>query len=455
LTTTISITYDEPMSATTATSRTLVVHAGQGGLVKGAYSLENGGKTLILLPDAYFHSGELLHVTATTATVSITGEHPVTPTVWQFRTAVAGGSGYLFSHSAAPTFGSGESTYGIAIGDVDGDGDLDAVVANFSDQAESVYLNDGTGQFAAHPVSPTFGSRYSAAVALGDVDDDGDMDALVANGDGPQDVYLNNGSGCFTLHSISPTFGAGESMDVELGDVDGDGDLDAIVANWRAPHDVYLNDGTGRFAPQPISPTFGFNWSFDVAVGDVDGDGDLDAITANYYNQPQAVYLNDGTGRFAAHPISPTFGSGYSHSVALGDLDGDGDLDAVVANHYNNQAEEVYLNDSTGRFAPHPISPTFGAGNSSTVVLGDMDGDGDLDVVVSNIEHQAEDVYFNDGTGGFVAHRTFGAGRSTDMVLGDVDGDGDLDALVANFGAPHTVWINTNSVIYLPLVIKD
>jgi hypothetical protein len=453
-TTTVSITYDEPMSTTTVASRTLVVQAKQGGLVTGIYSLENEGKTVVLVPDAPFHPGELVHATATTATLSITGEHPAAPTVWQFRTAVTGGSGYLTPHPTAPTFGAGESSYGITTGDVDGDGDLDAVVANFSDQAETVYLNDGTGQFTAHPISPTFGSRSSTAVALGDVDSDGDLDALVANGAAPQDVYLNNGLGCFAPHPISPTFGAGESVAIELGDVDGDGDLDAVVANWQAAQDVYLNDGTGRFAPHPISPTFGFDLSFDIAMGDVDGDGDLDAVTANYYDQAQAIYLNDGTGRFAAHPISPTFGAGYSNDIALGDLDGDGDLDAVVAN-YDDQAEDVYLNDGTGRFTAHPDSPTFGAGRSSTVALGDLDGDGDLDAIVSNAEGQAEDVYLNDGTGCFATHRTFGGGNSLDIVLGDVDGDGNLDALVANFGAPHTVWLNQDFVVYLPLVTRD
>jgi hypothetical protein len=454
-TTAISITYDEPMSATTITSHTFVVHAAQGGLVSGVYSLENEGKTIVLVPDAPFHPGELVHATATTATLSITGEHPITPTVWQFRTAVTGGSGYFAPHPTAPTFGAGERSYGITVGDVDGDGDLDAVVANWG-TPQDVYLNDGLGHFTAHPISPTFGAGASYAVALGDLDSDGDLDVLVANGAAPQDVYLNNGLGCFAPHPISPTFGAGESTAIELGDVDGDGDLDAVVANWGTPQDVYLNDGTGGFARHPASSTFGAGQSFDVALGDLDDDGDLDAVVANYYNQAQAVYLNDGTGRFATHPISPTFGAGSSHDIALGDLDGDGDLDAVIANYYNNQAEDVYLNNGTGRFASHPISPTFGAGESSTVALGDLDGDGDLDAIVSNAEGQAEDVYLNDGTGCFAVHRTFGGGNSLGIVLGDVNDDGNLDALVANFATPqHTVWLNQDFVVYLPLVTRD
>jgi hypothetical protein len=145
--------------------------------------------------------------------------------------------------------------------------------------------------------------------------------------------------------------------------------------------------------------------------------------------------------------------------VALGDVDGDGDLDALVAND-NDAAQEVYLNDGAGVFSAHPISPTFGAGNSRDLALGDVDGDGDLDALVANDYGAAQEVYLNDGAGVFSAHPispTFGAGASMDVALGDVDGDGDLDALVANVSAAQTVWLNRNSAdeVFLPLVIRS
>jgi len=503
-------TYDEPISATTVTSRTFAVHAMQTGLLTATHGVANAGNTIVVTPTHIFHPGELVQTTATTDTLNLSGQGPISPTVWQFRAAVGvgndlgsgvfaahpssptfgggastavvlgdvdgdgdldaivandggaqdvhlnDGTGRFAAHPISPTFGAGEST-DVALGDVDGDGDLDALVANYSfpiGQPQDVYLNDGTGRFAAHPISPTFGACLSYAAALGDVDDDGDLDALVANYTQAQDVYLNDGTGRFAAHPISPTFGAGRSRDVALGDVDGDGDLDAIVANYSfpigQPQDVYLNDGTGRFAAHPISPTFGAGDSWDVALGDVDGDGDLDALVANSSNQAQDVHLNDGTGCFAAHPSAPTFGRGNSWDVALGDVDGDGDLDAIVANY--NEPQDVYLNDGTGRFAAHPISPTFGVGDSASVALGDVDGDGDLDAIVANysfLTGQPQDVYLNDGTGRFASHPispTFGAGESRAVALGDVDGDGDLDAIVANSAAAQTVWLNRHRV---------
>jgi uncharacterized repeat protein (TIGR01451 family) len=603
-TTTVSLTYSETIDAATVTSHTFAVHAFQTGLVTITHGVR--GHTIVVTPTRPFHPGELVQTTATTRTLSITGEQPLSYTVWGFFVAVEDGEGVFVPHPISPTFGTGNSA-DVALGDVDGDGDLDAVVANVMDNpqlvylndgaggftlhpgdpafglgeslavslgdldgdgdldalvangdgaAQDVYLNDGDGAFAAHPSAPTFGTGDSRGVALGDVDDDGDLDALVANALGvPQDVYLNDGSGAFTAHPISPTFGAGASTAIALGDLDGDGDLDAVVADGGT-QDVYLNDGSGAFAPHPNSPSLDTGDSWDVALGDVDGDGDLDAVIANFYGEAQQVYLNDGGGDFSAHPFIHTFGAGWSFAVALGDVDHDGDLDALVANYgtqgtvWLNQQGQVMemspppnshdapldaslvittnnpisptsvtsrtlfvhggfqgrvsgtisvtlpglqfdpgddwfpgelvqtsvtsgvldtsgapflpyvwqfrsgVGGGSGSFTPHPISPTFGAGDSRAVALGDVDGDGDLDALVANGAGQPQEVYLNDDSGVFVPHPlvpTFGAGESQDIALGDVDGDGDLDALVSNYAnQPQEVYLNNDGGVFSP-----
>ena len=445
----VTVTYNESISLTSVTSRTFAVYGSQSAIFTGTYSLSNLSRTVMLDPARNFFPGERLDATVTTATLTLTGEHPIRSIVWQWWATVDDGSGVFAPHPVSPTFGGGDST-AVALGDLDNDGDLDAIVANAGNQPQNVRLNDGTGRFLPHPVSPTLGAGNSTAVALGDVDGDGDLDAIIANDTGQaQDVYLNDGTGQLTPHPVAPTFGAGNSTAVALGDVDGDGDLDVVVANDTGQaQDVYLNDGTGQFTPHPSAPTFGAGDSTAVALGDVDRDGDLDAVVANASGQPQDVYLNDGTGQFTPHPSAPTFGAGNSTAVALADLDGDRDLDAVVAN--DGAAQEVYLNDGTGQFAPHPSIPTFGSGNSTAVVLADVDDDGGLDAVVANDTGQAQDVYLNDGSGRFTAHpikSTFGAGNSTDLALGDIDGDGDLDIVVANDGGQvQTVWVNRDEV---------
>jgi len=317
----------------------------------------------------------------------------------------------------------------IKLGDVDGDGDLDAFVANASYQANKVWLNDGNGTF--NDSGQSLGSSSSYGVALGDVDGDGDLDAFVVNFGSANKVWLNNGSGIFT--DTGQNLGSSSSYGVALGDVDCDGDLDAFIANAVSQaNKVWLNDGNGTF--NDSGQSLGSSSSAGVALGDVDCDGDLDAFVANSGNNK--VWLNDGNGTFT--DSGQSLGSSSSYDIALGDVDGDGDLDAFVAN-YSNQANKVWLNDGTGTYTDSGQS--LGSSSSFDVALGDVDGDGDLDAFVANWTG-ANKVWLNDGSGTFIdGGQNLGNSTSYGVALGDVDSDGDLDAFVANSGN-NKVWLN-------------
>ncbi|MCP4963860.1 MAG: hypothetical protein GY926_01350, partial [bacterium] len=318
------------------------------------------------------------------------------------------------------------NSYSTALGDVDGDGDLDLAVGNYS-QANRIYLNDGAGAFTDSGLS--LGSYNSRSVALGDVDGDGDLDFAVANNSNANRIYLNDGAGAFT--DSGQALGSAGSRSIALGDVDGDGDLDLAVGNGSGQGNrIYLNDGAGAFTDS--GQAIGSGDSHSVALGDVDGDGDLDLAVVNYSGEANRIYLNDGAGAFT--DSGQALGSGNSWSVALGDVDGDGDLDFAVANY--GQANHVYLNSLSGTWGVSDFADSgqaLGSGSSYGVALGDVDGDGDLDLAVGNSSGEANRIYLNDGTGTFTdSAQALGSGWSLAIALGDVDGDGDLDLAVGN-----------------------
>jgi hypothetical protein len=322
------------------------------------------------------------------------------------------------------------------------------------------------------------------SVRLGDVDGDGDLDAVLANGPGntdyagePNSVWLNDGHGR-VAHSgqrliASQKSSWDDSHAVVLGDLDGDGDLDVVFGNAiQSPNTVWMNDGTGRFElhgehSMKVLTEFGYGVSEGVALGDLDGDGDLDAYVGNccrgewivssgggidargYSEAHNMAWLNDGKGGFA--DSGQLLGNESTLAVALGDLDGDGDLDAFVANKHDRgeapvagPANEVWLNGGQGRFTDS--GQRLGQVNSYAVALGDVDRDGDLDALVGNgapgTPGQANEIWLNDGSGGFVdSGQEVGRGNARAVALIDLDGDGDLDALVDQ-DTGSQIWMN-------------
>jgi hypothetical protein len=305
---------------------------------------------------------------------------------------------------------------------------------------------------------------YCRAVALGDLDGDGDLDAFLANGRSelpePNEVWLNDGQGQF--HDSGRGVGQANSQAAVMADLDRDSDLDLLVGNIFAI-EVVDNNGLGYLASrQALSrPAHSGAWRWAFAIGDLDGDGDLDAYgagccgatrsmggaateTLHSYNQ---VWLNDGTGHLVNS--DQEMGTGGSYGVALGDVDSDGDLDAFVVNGRGKDLDRfntVWLNNGRGRFSDSGQelgNPLSNADDSRAVDLGDVDSDGDLDAFVGN--NGPDQVWLNDGSGTFVnSGQRLGGAQARAVTLADLDSDGDLDAFVgSNTGA--SAWFNDGS----------
>ncbi len=324
---------------------------------------------------------------------------------------------------------------GLDLGDSDNDGQVDfAFVANGSSQPNAVWLNDGFGNLSDS--GQTLGSATSRDVALGDVDGDGDLDAFVVN-DGANKVWLNDGSETFSSGS---SLGDSNSHAVQLADLNGDTHLDAFVAN-TGQNKVWLNNGnnTGTFT---LGQSLGSSTSRGVSLLDVDGDGDVDAFVANGNNEPNKVWLNDGTGSFVDSQQS--LGSFNSQDVAMSDLNGDGHSDAFVVNGFANgldQPDKVWLNDGLGNFSGSGLN--LGTSDSKAVALGELDDNSSTDAFVGNLD-EPDLVWLNDASGlGLFSQSGQGLGNtfSNDVKLGDADGDGDLDAFVVN-GSPNRLYMN-------------
>ena len=331
----------------------------------------------------------------------------------------------------------GENDAPIAHDDTFGVVAVDAFAADGASQPDFVWLNDGNGTFVTN--GQVLGSNYALGVQLADVDHDGDLDAVSADFGGGSHIWLNDGFGTFT--DSGQMLAGANAQDVALGDINGDGSVDAFIVGGVGQADqVWFNDGNGTFSLS--SQTWGYGNAAlsgqGVALGDINGDGYLDAATAEYAHA-LGIWLNDGSGTFTRDYSAGISSSSNARDVQLADLNGDGSLDTFVSNDAY-QGNTVWLNDGSGHFVSNGQS--LGVGSSQAAALGDVNGDGYVDAVVANYAGN-NTVWLNDGLGSFHdSGQSLGGGGSLDVALADVNGDGSLDAYIVDINGDSRLWLN-------------
>ncbi|WP_235298215.1 FG-GAP-like repeat-containing protein [Portibacter marinus] len=280
----------------------------------------------------------------------------------------------------------------------------------------------------------------TASAGLGDLDQDGDIDVVLANGrhwPGQNRIFINNGSGKF---SLSKPLGDERttSYSTELADFDGDGDLDIAVGNDMAPNSIFINDGNGHFTK---SGSFGKEYAptRNIVVTDIDKDGDIDILITNR-GQQNEICLNDGKGNFNE---SIGFGTRDDSTidVEVADMDKDGDLDLVLSNR-DGQPNYIYLNNGRLNFSSQ-VAYGSGKDNTRSVAVSDFDNDGFVDIATANVG-EPNAIYFGDEALSFERKVIFDqdSSQSSSISVADFNLDGLADLVVGNFMEPNFVYIN-------------
>jgi hypothetical protein len=260
-----------------------------------------------------------------------------------------------------------------AAGDLDGDGDPDLVLSDLVQQTVTTWVNLGAAQFAQ--ASTVLSGQVVQAIALGDLDNDRDLDLLLGSTSGPDRAWFNDGHGGFqpSEQHLSPSM----CMQAKLADLDLDGDLDAVVGNALDMLNLlYINDGSGRFEIRDQSLDSSHS-CLSIALGDYDGDHDID-LFLGYHDGIDHLFLNLGNAELVA--TGQQLSAGWSYDAACGDIDRDGDLDIVVAG--GDISDSLWLNDGSGGFERSAVP--FAGDQGAAVSLADLDDDHDLDIVFSH-----------------------------------------------------------------------
>ncbi len=418
--TAIVVTFDGPLDPLTVTAATVRVE----GMVSGihASSLAVAGESLTIDLAVPLAAGELVTVGLSSAILGANGLALTDGYAFQFTSRVEG-AGLALAELDRWSTSPAVTPYFLYGGDLDRDGRPDAAAPNEGTHDVSVFLNDGGPGFASH-LEYGVGSVPSSCFGA-DLNNDGWTDLATAD--------INSGTVSLLLNSGAAEFVSGQSYaggavcrQVHGGDLDGDGDIDLVTTGFNSQSvTVHTNAGDGTFTQTVWGAAEGVTAGpFAVWVGDFTLDGRLDvAVASQSVPRQLRLFLNAGGGSFVQGATVPVANGAWD--LFGNDLDGDGDLDLVLAEASAGKLH-VFAGDGAGGFTD---DWSFTAGSFPLAVFAaDMDGDDDCDLVASNFSSRDIRVFENQGGQTFVLAEDLDLVQSGSYAWAhDLDGDGDLD----------------------------
>ncbi|RTQ50919.1 T9SS type A sorting domain-containing protein [Hymenobacter gummosus] len=437
----VGLTFSQAVSAASA-GNVRVFGSMRQGLRTGTLS-GGGSSALTFQPQQAFMPGEQVSVTVP-ATVQGTAGAAATPYVYQFRAASAPATA-TFSGTTNTAIGNNAGApSAVQVADLNGDGNLDLVLGDGLGNNLDVRLGNGQGGFGAS-TNYNFGT-IPGQIITADVNNDNKLDLVVSNNGGVTryvHVALGDGQGAFgtpvalTLPSII------QSMAVV--DVNGDGNLDILTFNGPPTFSldprtvsVRLGNGTGQFTALPDLPMG--TTSKVMATGDIDNDGKMDFVLADFTQSTVQAYFGDGAGGFTVSAAAALSVGANPGSVILADLNNDGNLDVATASTSANSVS-VSLGNGRGGFAAASTQALTSGRTPMKLQAADVDGDADLDLLVANngrtgaapFPADVVNVLLNGGQAAFTAGSPVPVDLiPVDMAVGDLNNDGTLDLLTIN-----------------------
>ncbi len=446
----IMLTLGEPLDVAAFEEGSLSVFARWSGVMKGRVTLEAGGTQIRFVPGQPFQAGEWVTASLRRGTTLADGGTVETGYIWNFWIRPEPGSIDMIDRGGRLVMNEDEThvqPYGAYAGDFNSDGYPDLAIPNEVSGDMRIMLNDGRGNYEDFSILEIPDGSFPSPNEGADFNGDGTTDFVVGNaGNDLVTVFLGDGEGWF---KVGQNYQAGDNVrGVCVMDLNHDGWPDVATANWavgpaatRGNVAILLNegDGSGRLRRTASIPSPG-RGEKTCAVGDANGDGHPDLFVGALWSGEVLLYLGVGVGGLDLE--TRVAGGGGPWMIAAGDLNGDGNVDVVAANRgsnflaragapINNAYEPnvaVLLGDGAGHLAD-PVQYELGQDATLQAVdIGDLDGDGDLDVVASDFGANRFIAYENAGDGTLVRPRNYPAGKSGScVIIHDRDRDGDLD----------------------------